>query len=198
MLYSIWQMMQKFGYLKNISAFSFENFMQVLKKDVRNGHKVLQQFINRYGERRALKFKHLENKDSKIEGPLKTLCENKNKLLIPGTSNPQYLGWKMTNFNFKMNTSDNCVKLRNGEIVLIENIATSMSTNEIVIIGRSYEKLEDLFLIPCKSSLVNIFKCSLLDLLNYWPINHIEEKLIRLTLDNEKYAIMPFINLSSF
>lgn len=114
--------------------------MQVLKKDVCSGHTVLQQLIYHYGERRALKFKHLY-----IEGPLKTLCENKNRPLIPGTSNPQYSGWKMTNFNIKVNTADNCVKLKNGEVVLIENIATSLIINEIVIIGRTYEKLEDLF-----------------------------------------------------
>lgn len=42
---------KRFGSLENISAFPFENFMQVLKKDVRSGHKVLQQLVNRYSER---------------------------------------------------------------------------------------------------------------------------------------------------
>lgn len=130
--------------------------MQILKKDVRSGHKVLEQLIHRYSERRALKFTRFKQ-FSDIEGPLKTFCKDNNRLLVPGTGNPQYSGWKTTNFKIKLNTADSCIQLKNGQIVLIENIATSKATNEVVIIGRSYEKLEDLFLTPCKSFLIDIF-----------------------------------------
>jgi len=79
---------KRFRSLDNISAIPFENFMQPIKKDIRSGHKPLQQLMRRYGERRAFKFK------SQIEtcqqlGPIKAHCKVKNRPLLPEISYPQ-------------------------------------------------------------------------------------------------------------
>lgn len=37
---------------------------------------------------------------------------------------PQFTGWRMKWFSIKLNSSDNCVKMKNNDVVLIENIAS--------------------------------------------------------------------------
>lgn len=52
--------------------------------------------------------------------------------------NPQFTGWRIKHFVFKLNNADNCVELIKGGIVVVENIATSTKSNEIMIIGRKF------------------------------------------------------------
>ncbi|KAF0755347.1 GATA zinc finger domain-containing protein 4-like [Aphis craccivora] len=58
------------------------------------------------------------------------------------------------NIKIKLNEADNCVKLKNGKIILIENIATSSTTNEVysgtLIIGQS---------IISKKNFINVLDC---------------------------------------
>jgi len=190
---------KRFGSLDNISAFPFENFMQPIKKDIRSGHKPLQQLMRRYGERRAFKFKS-QIETCQQHGPIKAHCKVKNRPLLPEISYPQYTGWQLLNFKIKINDADCCVKVKSGQMVSIENIATLTKTGEIVIIGRAYNSLKDLFLSPCKSTLLNIYEASELGQLQFWPIKEVLEKLVRLptgsNLDEHQQSsvIMPFLH----
>lgn len=186
----------KYGPLDKFSSFPFENAMQPLKKDIRSGQKPLQQLINRCAERRVLNVNI--NKFLK-EGPFNAHClKSVTKPLLSTTSDPQYTGWRFTNYIIKLNFSDNCVEMKNGDIVQIENIATSNIDSNVVIIGRCFEKIDDYFEHPCKSSLLGIKKVSKISTLQFWPILDIKEKLVCLPLDqNGFFLVMPFLHSES-
>jgi len=86
------------------------------------------------------------------------------------------------------------VKVKSGQMVSIENIATLTKTSEIVIVCRAYNNLKDLFLSPCKSTLVNIYEASELGQLQFWPIEEVLEKLVRLPKGSNLDVIMPFFH----
>lgn len=79
-------------------------------------------------------------------GPINNLCKLKNRPFTENRCEPQFTGWKMPNFILKLNKADNCVKMKNNDVVLIENIATSKFDNSIIlIIGRKFNKLTTFF-----------------------------------------------------
>ncbi|CAN7949524.1 unnamed protein product [Ixodes hexagonus] len=47
--------------------------------------------------------------------------------------------------------------LKDGSIVKVENFAFSAVDHVCVLVGRKYEKLEELYTYPCSSSPLNIF-----------------------------------------
>lgn len=187
---------KKYESLERISAFPFENFMQPLKRDVWTGVKPLQQLIHRYEERRAYKLNVNQTQLSK-EGPINVFCQS-DRPLISGTEFPYYTGWRFDSYTVKVNSADSCVKLKNGSIIVIENIVLLKKNNETVIIGRRYEKIENFFTEPCQSSILEIYKVSNLSPLEYWPLKNIKEKLVRLPLRdniNSSAVILPFLHL---
>jgi len=49
-------------------------------------------------------------------------CKFKNRTLTLDAANkPQFTGWKTKQFILKLNNCDNCVKMKNNDIVVIEN-----------------------------------------------------------------------------
>lgn len=68
--------------------------------------------------------------------------------------------------------------MKNGSIIIIENIATLKENNETFIIGRRYGKVENFFTEPCQSSILEIYKVSNLSPLEYWYLKNIKEKLV--------------------
>jgi len=145
---------QTFGSLNNFSAFPFESFMQPLKKKIKSGVKPLQQLARRYAESRiVLLFKNSLNSKS---GSINVHTNNKHRPLLQETCKPEYTGWKNDKFIVKLNNADNCFMVENGDIILIENIATSKSDHSLVVIGRRYEKLTTFFNTPCSSKLLSI------------------------------------------
>lgn len=128
-------------------------------------------------------------------------CKIKNRPLVSETCKPQYIGWLTKNFNIKLNNADCYVKLKSGQMVVIENIASSSRNGEIVIIGRTFIHIKDFFVNPCKSPLLNIYEGSELGELQYWPLSVVQEKLICLPLeypinDQHQLFILPFLHLS--
>lgn len=129
-------------------------------------------------------------------GPFKYQCKNKIRPFTECDCEPQYTGWKMTNFILKLNMADNCVKMVNNDIVLIENIATSKSDNEVVIIGRKFLGLTNFFDKPCFSQLLGIHKATTLSHLKSWKLNLVKEKMMRLPMINGKFSvILPLLHL---
>ncbi|KAF0716298.1 Uncharacterized protein FWK35_00027744, partial [Aphis craccivora] len=105
---------KKYGSLERISAFPFENFMLPLKRD-----------------RRAYTLNINQTRFCK-EGPINAVCQS-DRPLISGTGFPHYTSWHFECFTVKINSADNCIKLKNGSIIITENIATLKENNETVI-----------------------------------------------------------------
>ncbi|XP_050525145.1 uncharacterized protein LOC126896421 [Daktulosphaira vitifoliae] len=186
---------EKYGSLEKISAFPFENFMQPIKKKVRSGVKPLQQIIRRYKEHRAYSIS-FSNSKKEPYGPIWVKCDNKNRPLVSGVGDSQYSGWRTPKFTIKLNKANCCVKLKNNLIMVIDNIATCLTSKKTIIIGRCFEKIENYFIHPCNSSLLGIYKVSKKGPLHSFSIDIIQEKLVCLPLDltHESMVVIPFVH----
>lgn len=153
-----------FGPLNNFSAFPFESYMQPLKRKIKNGVKPLQQLVRRYAEEKICQ---LNREDKKINiGPLKMQNKLQNLPITENGCEPQFTGWMTEKFVLKLNKADSCVKMKNGDIVLIENLVTSKLDRSILIIGRKYETVKEFFNMPCSSHLLNMYSVTHLSYLN--------------------------------
>lgn len=96
------------------------------------------------------------------------------------TCTPQYSGWRTSaGLVLKINGTNNCVELSNGNIVIVENIINRITDQSVIIIGKCYERLTDFFQSPCPLSvlILGIQIVSHLCHLKIW-----EMKLYRLSL----------------
>lgn len=187
---------KKFGSLDSFSAFPFENFMQPLKKKIKTGVKPLQQLALRYAEIRA--YNHYTHENLSYinkNGPINIRNKLENRPMLQEACEPQFSGWRTRKFSIKLNKANNHVKMINGDIVKIENIATNkMNTSKIIVIGRRYEKVSEYFSSPCSSSLFEIYEASLLGCLKYWLLDDIQEKVICMPVNDSTSVIVPFIH----
>lgn len=185
---------KKYGSLNNFSAFAFESYMQPLKKKIRSGVKPLQQLVRRYSEDRIFHTNKVE--PNLYTGPLKVHCKLKIRPCTMDGCEPYFTGWKTDKFILKINKSDNCVRMTNGNVVIIENIVTSKFDGNILIIGRTFEKLDNFFTKPCHSQILNIHSASKLSHLKSWMINDIKEKMMHLPANNTATSIIiPLLHL---
>ncbi|MBW0553830.1 hypothetical protein O181_093545 [Austropuccinia psidii MF-1] len=184
----------KFGSLNNFSAFEFESYMQPMKKKIRTGVKPLQQLIRRYSEDEIF-FSKKEEPNKHNIGPLNVHCKFKIRPITIDGCEPYYSGWRTNKFVIKKNKADNCVRMINGDIVIIENIGTSKYNENILIIGRKFEKLEKLFNVPCLSTLLNIIAATELSHHQSWMLNDIKDKMMHLPVNNNASITIPLLHL---
>jgi len=118
-------------------------------------------------------------------GPFNAHCKLKIRPMTYDSCDPQYSGWKKNSFILKLNEGDNCVQMKNLDIVKIENFTTSKFDSSILVVGRKYEKKEEFFTTPCSSSMLNIHKVSNLGHLQSWKLTEIKEKIMNLPLHHQ-------------
>ncbi|KAB0804458.1 hypothetical protein PPYR_01428 [Photinus pyralis] len=114
-----------FGPLDEYSAFKFENFMQIIKKKVKNSSRPLQQLFNRLMEEESLQGKS-------------NCTSEANKM----TSKLSFEG-----FTISQKPHDNCFEHENGDVMEVVNI----SMKDCMINAQKYQKVETLFTAPCNS-----------------------------------------------
>lgn len=115
-----------FGPLDNFSACPFENYMQSIKKYIRKLEKPLAQISRRIAESEVILSMNL----GIYTGPL-----------IEGCQEPQFSEYKFKNFKVKTKHPDNCCRLKDGSIIVVENFAAN--NGNIVVIGRKFKYVED-------------------------------------------------------
>lgn len=196
---------KQFGPLDIFSTFKFENYMTQIKKLIRQSNYPLSQiarrlvevnnvFINKDLENLAIHESLLEFKTQHEDGPLIANC-----------CNPQY---KLVVFKqFKIIAGDlknNYCSVKSSEhdidIIRVHNIAFNKSINAYVIIGRYFTVKQDLYLVPCLSSLLEIFKVGgLSNELVMWPLNNIYKKYFVFAIpgkdDNNWSAAIPLLHI---
>lgn len=184
---------KNFGVLDSFSAFKFENFMQYLKKLIRKSHKPLQQLNNRYAELHNVlyvpRMKRKQHVIPEIRNP------QMNGILVDGCVDPQYKEVVFQEYVLLSNDKANsCCRLRQGNIVFIENIAFNTERNEFVVIGKEYQTKYDFYQIPCSSSMLDIYVVDNLSERKWWCISDICKKLVRLPYKENKYIVFPLIH----
>jgi len=189
---------KKFGPLDNFNAFKFENYMQILKKYIRKADKPLQQVVRRYIEKEVNSHSSLSSiilSDSILTHP-KLMLLHYDGPLIPHCNNPQYKVVKYNIITSKAESlADSCCGLNDGTIVSIKNIAYCTRRNIPVIIGHELLGKENLFNVPCPSSLLGIFIVRLCTDLKAWPLQNIMRKYVKLPCEKDKYAVFPLIHI---
>lgn len=181
---------RRFGSLENFSNFSSENFLHTILKMLRKHEKPLEQIIRRYHEfcqvaitaERETKFSLGRQHDSGV--------------LVADCTSPQFESANFSKFKLSTSTRDSCCLLKNGSIVVIKNFAFCPVLSKYVVIGQEYNEKSDFFDVPCPSSFLKVYLVkNLREMLQYWPISEIEEKLVMLPFENE-YVVFPLLHLN--
>ncbi|KYM94060.1 hypothetical protein ALC62_15321, partial [Cyphomyrmex costatus] len=108
--------------------------------------------------------------------------------------NPQYKMIKYNGIVFKAGSlADSCCGLNDGTIVSIANIAYCTKRTIPVIIGYELLRQDNLFNVPCPSSLLGIYIVHLCSNLKSWPLQSIVKKYVKLLYEENRYAVFPLI-----
>lgn len=175
---------KKYGPLDQCSAFPFENFMSVLKSMLRKPHKPLQQIVMRYNEGGNFINKPTQN--------IEFLLGRHNKgPLLPNCVGPEFSVINFKGFKLKSKVeADSYFSTNNNEIVKLINIAYSVESGNIVLIGKKFECQTSIYLKPINSSYFGIFTVkNLSNNLNFWSIEDVKKKIILLSCNNNNIAI---------
>lgn len=180
---------RKFGPLDKFSAFSFENYMQVLLKLIRKQDKPLEQIVRRRGESEII----VDNtRNVELNYPI---CQNKQRrgpVILNEIVISQYEKVIFKDFVLKATKPDNICALKDGSVISIKKI---ISTEDgIKIVGCQYLVLEDFYEKPCKSSALEIFVVSQNGPIKSWPLNEVAYKCMKLELD-DKDVVFPLLHL---
>ncbi|XP_077561437.1 uncharacterized protein LOC144177729 [Haemaphysalis longicornis] len=189
------------GSLHSYSAFPFENYMQKLKKYVRKPEKPLQQLSNRIAEERSLasclaaKPGNTAPSTSQTSGVKYTTGRVHEAGPLPqGCIGPQYKSVRfLADISIKTTRRDSTCMMKDGSIVKVENIAHSAAYDHPVLVGRRYQKLEDLYTYPCSSSLLDVYLASKPSEIHFWPLKEVAAKCVRLPVGT-KYAVFPMVH----
>ncbi|KAE8740594.1 hypothetical protein FOCC_FOCC013894 [Frankliniella occidentalis] len=186
---------EKFGPLDSLSAFKFENFLQILKKMMRKGQKPLQQLIRRLGE--AEQVGHFRKKPEKkpAENDPKFSRPHSNGLLKSNLTGPQYTCCTLAS-GFTVNCASDankCCILNDNSIILINNFAFSVSTQSMVAVGRKFSVTGNIYSKPFESSLIGLHYVEKLGKnLQCWAVANISKKCYRMPF-KKGYAIVPML-----
>ena len=111
--------------------------------------------------------------------------------LIYGNFKKQYRKYNFKNYILTTSIPNNCC-LIHGAFMLIENF-TETKEGSVLVIGRKFVDLTDLFSEPCSSMKANIYCATNLSARLAWPVIEIQEKCMYLPLPKEKksFAVIP-------
>lgn len=141
----------KFGPIDSFSAFSFENFMQKVKKRIRKGEKTLSQLHRRIVEEKNCNSTVLRTLT--MEEPI-LVRKNKKQLLMECSASYDKL--MFPNFVISiLKKADSYCYLRNSNIMLVTFIGKR--NNKPILIGKVLRNPKNFPNYPCVSSNVGIF-----------------------------------------
>nr|XP_018907290.1 PREDICTED: uncharacterized protein LOC109037206 isoform X1 [Bemisia tabaci] len=180
---------ERFGHLNLVSAFKFENFLQVLKNMVRKPSDELMQVIRRLGERFASESQRPIGDISKSDEIQLSGKECAHGVPYDDLCQPHYSSITIKGFLVSTKKSDACVGTSDGKIVVVEGVSYSPRRKGLVIVGRYFIQRSEFFTSPCYSSLVGIYKVGKLSPVRCWPVTTIKMKYVLLPLRSEFVAL---------
>lgn len=174
---------ERFGSLKNISAYPFESTLYTIKNMLRSGSRPLAQVAKRMVEKqnyRAEKPHHLAFPVLKNQQP---------------TSTEQDIFLKIVFESFLL-ASDNKNKwflTKNDEVVGFDYVTGD--GNNIQICGRRLTGLNDLFKKPCASHIIHIFETILkFDEPHMYKVSDVKCKMVRVKSHSDSFVFFPLIH----
>lgn len=182
------QDVRKFGPVDTFSAFPFENYLGKLKKLVRGPALALQQVVKRQSE---LTFASSPSSAKQVPVLLKPHCDGPEP---PNFQGSQYCELILDYTHLSLKTSDNCVQVKDGNIVLIRNFLEV--NGEHSICGQFFKVLDNLYISVVPSSKLGIFRATSLSAeYSLWNVKDIKCKCVCLPSEQNFYAIFSLTHL---
>lgn len=180
---------RKFGPLDSFSAFPFENFLGQMKKLLKSPSLPLQQIVRRISE--------LQPASSTGPAPQVscTLQRPHNEGPIPPDfRGRQYNKCVMINTVLRTKRSDQCVRVSDGNIVLIENFLEKDCV--LSICGKAFTSVKNLYITPLASSDLAIYEAGVRSRsYSLWDVSDVLHKCVCLPLKNDTFAIFPLLHM---
>lgn len=186
-----------FGPLDSYSAFRFENFLQILKKQLRKRNQPLSQLYKRSVEKQS--FNYLKTRQSKIENDkiilhkMKKLSDN-----LPQGCTEEYEAVKFSSFTLKCKFPNNCCYI-GKTVIIVEHIC--IKNNTPIIIGRKFINPQTISNYPVESEKYGIAMVSQLSEQSIWPIQFVDRKGFLIPLlsheigtDTYSYYVFPLLH----
>ncbi len=101
-------------------------------------------------------------------------------------------------FHLTCKAPDNVVYLQDLSIVTIDNLV-KLENGEEYVVGRKFRSKSDLYMYPCASSYIDVFKIhSPCNEACAWPLNEVKCKAMKLKIPNdgepyESFGIFPIL-----
>ena len=187
---------QKFGPLDKFSAFKFENKLQEIKKLIRKHDKHLQQLVRRITE-------NFYTNSPSIQFCQPTLILNEPKrysdcVVYPvGLRDPSYSCATIHGFKITTKRPNNCVTMNNGDICIVDFIATN-ENNEPFFYGRKFREVGPFYTKPQPSTTVGIYLVKNLSRAKLYPVKKIKSKAMMIPIqeDGNGYYIAELLHHS--
>lgn len=173
---------KRFGNLENFSAFAFESAYGVLTRLLRSGNKPLQQIANRIIE-------HLSENDDKNE--IKPILKKPFKY---EENDIRFSTLKTNTFLLNSTNKNKWFLTVCGNIVSMKY--AKHENDEIVIVGKKLLTKTDLYLLPIKSSHLDIFSAPITFKKEFekYTLLDIKCKLFSLKINGSNYAFFPILH----
>jgi hypothetical protein len=99
------------------------------------------------------------------------------------------------NFTLSVKSPDNVCTLKDGSIIMIFNFINinEMHPSGLIVMGKRFLKLDNLYEKPCESSVLKIYKASKLSSLLTWPITDVETKNVAFPV-KDYYKVFPLLH----
>lgn len=192
---------REFGPLGNFDAFNFENHMQILLKQVRKAHKPLQQVVRRTLEEQRISQCISEDVSQRNvqSGQFKLNQSHSDGPLIENCIGPQYKKVCNNSVTVSCNLFANrVVQLDNGVIFEVLNFCYDSNTHDLIMVGKTFKKVGNLFERPCQSSLldISIVQPQSESLVSY-SYSQFQNKLFILPYNeiSDTYVVFPLVHL---
>lgn len=183
------QDVRKFGSLDSFSAFPFENFLGQMKKLLRSPSLPLQQIVRRISELQpASSTRPAPQVSCALKGP------HNDGPVPPDFHGKKYKKCVMVNTILSTKNADRCVRVSDGNIVLIENFLEKDCI--MTICGKAFTTVKNLYSSPLTSSDLSVYEAGELSLSYFlWNVNNVLQKCVCLPLQSNTFAIVPLLHM---
>ncbi|CAI6374447.1 unnamed protein product [Macrosiphum euphorbiae] len=138
----------------NCSAFPFENYMGCLNRMLRKPHKPLKQVVKRYSEICSLK----SNTKTKNDAPYFSGLHTHGPTLSSSIKGKQFTTLVLKSMTIKTHLEkDSYFLIQEKKVVKIVNIIKKENSEDVILICKIFDKKNELFIKPIKSSKLDIY-----------------------------------------
>ncbi|KAG0426511.1 hypothetical protein HPB47_026388 [Ixodes persulcatus] len=183
------QDVRMFGSLDSFSAFPFENFLGQMKKLLRSPSLPLQQIVRRISELQpASSTRPAPQVSCALQGP------HNDGPTPPDFHGKEYKKCVMVNTILSTKNADRCVRVSDGNIVLIENFLEKDCI--MTICGKAFTTVKNLYSSPLSSSDLSVYEAGgLSHSYSLWNVNDVLQKSAMFSIvhftDTDDVALVP-------